>query len=188
MDAVNQATLAVGSAPDDFVDYGELENVPLYQLAQQWKDENLQFLIQSPLTAILSLKLHFDQIPGDAWHQEVSTFLINELSFYFRLSAVRPSMEKWENLINSLPRGNAQVWQSWLRRQIVLLLELDEELLKAVYYYYARYRKKGENLVIADLLSAYHELSQQGRFVLDDFQKVAQYFDQRLKKQEVFAH
>lgn len=188
MTAVNQTVLSVGSPPDDFIDYGDLENIPFYQLAQQWKDANLKSLMQSPLTAVLNLKIHFDQVFDDNWRRQAGEFLLNELAFYLRLSVLRPKAEQWENLIDSLPRGNEQVWQNWLRRQMVLLLEIDEELLKAVYYYYARYRKKGYNFEMADLVSAYNNLSTQGGFVLDDFKKVAEYFDNRLQKQGVLAN
>lgn len=164
------------------VAFKELENIPFYQLARQWKDDNLQFLVQSPLMAILSLKMYFDRVLDDDWCHQAGDFLLAELGFYFQLSAVRPKNEKWRDLIDSLPRGNSAVWQEWLRRQSLELLEIDEELLKTIYYYFAHFKKKGCRLDSADLLVAYRELSSQGRFSLNDFKPVADYFSKNYQK------
>ncbi len=161
---------------DESVDYGELANVPIYQLARRWKEDNLRFLMQSPLTAILSLKLYFEHNLTDDWHRRAGEFLLGDLAFYFRLSDLRPKNDEWGALIGSLPHGTEAFWQNWFRHQVLLLLDIDEDLLKALYYEYGRHRKKGNLLRLEDLFSAYRELSKQGRFGLADYEKVANYF------------
>ncbi|HPL93317.1 MAG TPA: hypothetical protein PLB38_03485 [bacterium] len=170
---------------DDFVDYGEDGNIPIYQLARQWQDDDLQALVHSPLTAIFSLKLHFEQVLSDDWQRRAGDFLLAELPFYLRLSDFRPENEQWSELLNALPRGSEALWQGWLRRQMMVLLEIDEELLKAVYYHFSLFRKKGCLLNSGDLLNAYRDLSRNGRFNLSDFNKVAEYFAKNQQKQGV---
>ena len=110
-------------------------------------------------------------------------FLLAELPFYLRLSDFRPENEQWSELLNALPRGSEALWQSWLRRQMMVLLEIDEELLKAVYYHFSLFRKKGCLLNIPDLLKAYRDLSVQGRFSTNDFNRVSEYFIRNYQKQ-----
>jgi len=168
---------------DEFVDYGEVGNIPFYQLARQWEDDDLQAFAQSPLTAIFSLKLHFEQVLVDDWQRHAGDFLLAELPFYLQLSDARPENERLSELIGSLPHGNESLWQGWLRRQLMLLLEIDEELLKSVYYHFSLFRKKGCLLNISDLLRAYRDLSVQGRFSSNDFNRVSEYFIRNYQKQ-----
>lgn len=165
----------------DSVDYGEIEYLPLFQLAHKSSGAGIRDLLDSPLFALIELKNYFDRL-GDDSLLKYQKFLFDELSFYLRLSALRPSAEQWENLLRSLPHGNEQLWQSWLRRQIILILEIDEDLLKAVYYYYARYLKRGYPLRINHLLGVYNDLHEQGRFALADFRKVVERFDDLVAK------
>lgn len=176
MSGTNTVIAPINDSLDYGEDYVELENVPFYQLARRWKDDNLKFLLQSPLTSIFLLKLHFEKNFSEDWQRQAGEFLLKELAFYFKLSELRPTNEQWVDLIKSLPRGNEIFWQGWLRHQALILLDIDEELLKALYYEYGRHRKKGIFLTIDDLVNAYRELSKQGRFVLADYKKVVDYF------------
>ncbi len=168
------------------VDYGDLEYLPIFQLAQQSSELGIMDLLDSPLFALIELKNYFDRLSDDTL-SKYQKFLFDELSFYLRLSSLRPRPEQWENLLRSLPHGTEPLWQSWLRRQIILLLEIDEDLLKAVYYYYARYIKQGYPLRINHLLEVYDDLQAQGRFELSDFRKVVEAFDKIMKKVMVAA-
>jgi hypothetical protein len=163
------------------VDYGEIEYLPLFQLAHKSQGEEILEMMESPLFVMIELKNYFDRLADDSL-SKYQKFLFNELSFYLQLSALRPRPEQWENLLRSLPKGTDSLWQSWLRRQIILLLEIDEDLLKAVYYYYARYLKRGYPLTIRHLLAVYGDLQAQGHFVLSDFRKVVERFDTLVKQ------